>query len=66
MPRLIRDGRLVRPALGVAAAPPELNARAAICRKGVALRRVERGGPAAKAGLQPFRRGDVGIVCTAT
>ena len=28
VPRLIRDGRMVRPALGVTAAPPALNARA--------------------------------------
>jgi S1-C subfamily serine protease len=61
VPRLIRDGRMVRPALGVTAAPPEIN-RALGLPKGVALVRVQRGGPAAQAGLKPFERGDGGIV----
>ncbi len=61
VPRLIRDGRMVRPTLGVTAAPPELN-RALALPKGVAIVGVQRGGPAARAGLQPFTRGDGGIV----
>jgi S1-C subfamily serine protease len=61
VPRLIRDGRMVRPALGVTAGPPEIN-RALGLPKGVALVRVQRGGPAAQAGLKAFERGDVGIV----
>ena len=36
MPRLIRDGRLMRPALGVTAAPPSMN-RSLGLPKGVAL-----------------------------
>ncbi|MEW6707549.1 MAG: trypsin-like peptidase domain-containing protein [Pseudomonadota bacterium] len=61
VPRLIRDGRMVRPTLGVTVAPPDLN-RALGLPKGVAVVRVQRGGPAARAGLQAFARGDAGIV----
>jgi len=61
VPRLIRDGRMVRPSLGISAAPPELN-RALHLPKGVALVRVQRGGPAAKIGLKPFSRGEGGII----
>lgn len=61
VPRLIRDGRMVRPSLGVSSAPPGLN-RALGLPKGVALVRVQAGGPAQRAGLQPFMRGDGGIV----
>jgi S1-C subfamily serine protease len=61
VPRLIRDGRMVRPSLGVTGATAELN-RTLGLPKGVALVRVQRGGPAAKAGLKPFTRGDAGIV----
>jgi S1-C subfamily serine protease len=56
VPRLIRDGRFVRPALGVTAGPPDL-ARALKLPKGVALIDVARDSPAARAGLQPFKRG---------
>ncbi len=56
VPRLIRDGRFVRPALGVTSGPPELS-RALKLPRGVALVDVAREGPAARAGLQPFRRG---------
>ena len=61
VPRLIRDGRMVRPALGVTSGGPEIN-RALGLPKGVALLRIHRGGPAAKAGLKAFSRGDGGIV----
>jgi S1-C subfamily serine protease len=61
VPRLIRDGRMVRPALGVTGGGAEIN-RALGLPKGVALLRVQRGGPAAKAGLRPFSRGDSGVV----
>jgi S1-C subfamily serine protease len=69
VPRLIRDGRFVRPALGVTAAPPEVN-RALKLPKGVALVQLSPNGPAARAGLQAFRRdrgGDIvqGDVITA-
>lgn len=69
VPRLVRDGRFVRPALGITAGPPGL-ARALNLPKGVAVIQVGAGTPAAKAGLQAFRRerdGDIvqGDVITA-
>lgn len=59
VPRLIRDGRMVRPAIGVTAGPAAM-ARALGLPKGVPLVRVTPGGPAQKAGLQPFARGSEG------
>jgi S1-C subfamily serine protease len=69
VPRLIRDGRFVRPALGVTAASANLN-RSLNLPRGVALVQVTPKGPAARAGLQVFRRdrsGDIvpGDVITA-
>jgi S1-C subfamily serine protease len=69
VPRLVRDGRFVRPALGVTAGPPGLQ-RALNLPRGVAIVQVGNGTPAAKAGLQAFRRergGDIvqGDVITA-
>jgi S1-C subfamily serine protease len=61
VPRLIRDGRIVRPALGVSAASPDVQRRLGLP-KGVMLVQVSAGGPAAKAGLQPFRRGSRGEI----
>ncbi|MBI5258474.1 MAG: trypsin-like peptidase domain-containing protein [Burkholderiales bacterium] len=62
VPRLIRDGRITRPALGIAAASEGMQ-RALRLPEGVALVQVAPGGPAAKAGLQAFARGaDGGIV----
>ena len=61
VPRLIRDGRFVRPTIGIGAGPVELN-RALNLPKGVALIQVTPGGPAARAGLQPFRRGGDGEI----
>ena len=55
VPRLVRDGRFVRPALGVTAGAPDL-ARALKLPNGVAIVQVGSGSPAAKAGLQAFRR----------
>ena len=55
VPRLIRDGRLVRPALGVTAAAPSLS-KALNLPRGVPLVAVQAGGPAARAGLRPFSR----------
>jgi S1-C subfamily serine protease len=53
VPRLIRDGRFIRPALGITAADPRLN-RALELPKGVALAGVGDGSPAARAGLKAF------------
>jgi S1-C subfamily serine protease len=61
VPRLIRDGRFVRPALGISAAPVGLQ-RALNLPKGVPLIEVRAGTPASKAGLQAFRRGNKGEI----
>jgi S1-C subfamily serine protease len=61
VPRLIRDGRFVRPAIGVTAGAPNLT-RALGLPRGVAIVQVASGTPAARAGLQPFRRDDRGEV----
>jgi S1-C subfamily serine protease len=61
VPRLIKDGRFVRPALGVTAGPVNLQ-RALNLPKGVPIVQVGNGTPAAKVGLQPFRRGNRGEV----
>ncbi len=62
VPRLIRDGRIVRPTLGVTSGPPELS-RALGLPKGVPLVRVTPGGPAQRAGIVPFARSrDGGVV----
>ncbi len=61
VPRLIRDGRFVRPAIGVTAGPPALH-RSLSLPQGVALVQVAPGSPAARAGLLAFRRGSDGNV----
>jgi S1-C subfamily serine protease len=61
VPKLIRDGRLIRPSLGIGAAPPEFN-RALGLPEGVALVDVAPGSTAAQAGLRPFRRSESGGV----
>jgi S1-C subfamily serine protease len=55
VPRLIRDGRITRPALGVTSGPDGL-AKALNLPKGVPLVAVAPGGPAARAGLRAFAR----------
>ena len=56
VPRLIRDGRFVRPTIGISAVPPDVQ-RALKLPKGVAVMQVGNNGPAMRAGIQPFRRG---------
>ena len=59
VPRLIRDGRLIRPNLGITAAP-EAWAKAQGLPPGVPVLRVAPGGAAQRAGLQPFTRNPEG------
>ncbi|MBL8306424.1 MAG: trypsin-like peptidase domain-containing protein [Rubrivivax sp.] len=61
VPRIIRDGKFVRPAIGVSAGAPQLR-QALNLPKGVVIVQVGNGTPAAKAGLQPFRRGNRGEI----
>ncbi len=61
VPRLIRDGRITRPALGISAASESVQ-RALRLPDGVALVQVAPGGPAARAGLRAFARGADGSV----
>ncbi len=61
VPRLIRDGRITRPTLGIAAASPGIH-RALRLPDGVALVQVAPDGPAGRAGLQPFVRARDGSV----
>jgi S1-C subfamily serine protease len=56
VPRLIRDGRFVRPTLAIAAGPASLQRPLGLPR-GVILVQVAPNGPAGRAGLIPFRRG---------
>jgi S1-C subfamily serine protease len=61
VPRIIRDGKFVRPAIGISAGPANLQ-QALKLPQGVVVVQVGNGSPAAKAGLQPFRRGSRGEV----
>jgi len=61
VPRLIRDGRFTRPALGITAASQQIQ-RGLNLPRGVAIVQVTSGSPAAKSGLQPFRRGNRGEI----
>lgn len=55
VPRLIRDGRFIRPALGITSGPPQLQ-QALRLPKGVAIVAVGPRSPAREAGLLPFSR----------
>jgi S1-C subfamily serine protease len=55
VPRLIRDGRFIRPALGIRAAPPAFG-EALGFPDGAIVLGVVPGSPAATAGLRPFVR----------
>lgn len=55
VPRLIRDGRFIRPTLGIAAAPPRFG-QALGLPDGVVVVDVSQDGPAAQAGVRPFLR----------
>ena len=61
VPRLIKDGRFIRPALGVTAGSPQLH-QALKLPKGVAIIGVGLRSPAADAGLQAFSRGRDGRI----
>jgi S1-C subfamily serine protease len=61
VPRLIRDGKFIRPTIGIQAAPPNVQ-EALKLPKGVAIIGVFPGSPAQKAGLKPFQRGPDGSV----
>lgn len=54
VPQLIEHGRVIRPALGVHLAPPQILERLRI--DGALILQVEPGSPAARAGLRPTRR----------
>ena len=55
VPKLIRDGRITRPTLGISTASEGVH-RALRLPDGVAIVQVAPNGPAARAGLQPFTR----------
>lgn len=65
VPQLIATGRAPRPGIGITPVDPAAVARAGI--KGVVLRSVGAGGPAAQAGLRAYdpRTGNLGDVITA-
>jgi len=61
VPKLIRDGKVIRPALGIQAAPPELQ-QALKLPAGVAIIGIVPQGPAQKIGLKPFMRAADGSI----
>ncbi len=61
VPKLIKDGRFIRPAIGVTAGSPQLH-QALRLPKGVAIIGIGPRSPAAEAGLQAFYRGRDGRI----
>jgi S1-C subfamily serine protease len=61
VPRLIRDGKFIRPALGIQAAPPQFQATLKLP-KGVAVVGVLPRSPAEAAGIKPYQRGPAGEI----
>lgn len=61
VPQLIKNGRVIRPALGLTAGSEQLR-QALRLPKGVVLIGLRNGGGAARAGLQPFMRGRDGRI----
>jgi S1-C subfamily serine protease len=55
VPRLIKEGKFIRPSLGIQAAPPELHAALSLP-KGIAVVGVVPGSAADAAGIKPFMR----------
>ena len=60
VPELIRNGKVIRPSLGLTVLPDAMAARLGL--NGVAVARVIAGGPAAAAGLRGLREGQSGAV----
>ena len=60
VPELIRRGKIIRPGLGVELAEEQIARKIEV--SGVLIANVMRGGPAAKAGIQPTRRESSGRV----
>jgi S1-C subfamily serine protease len=63
VPKLIRDGKFVRPAIGIEPARPELQESLQLP-KGVAVIRIVPDSPAQKAGIRPFMRAADGSLVT--
>jgi len=61
VPRLIRDGKFLRPSLGVRGAADGVR-QALGLPPGIVIVGVERGSPAEQAGLRAFKRGSDGVV----
>ena len=60
VPELIKNGKVIRPSLGLTVLPDAMTARLGL--DGVAIARVIAGGPAAAAGLRGLREGPTGAV----
>jgi S1-C subfamily serine protease len=61
VPRLIRDGKITRPAFGIQAASPQVHAALRLP-KGIAVVGVIARSPAEAAGIKPFLRGQKGEI----